>query len=275
MTDRLEVGIQGKVRSSREDHKAQALAGANGWKVHHLNVKSTFLNGKLEEEVYVVQPEGFEKKGSWNSDVKEFKLEMKAKFEMSDLGLLTYYLGIEVNQHSTGITLKQEAYANNLLNKTRMLDCNATRTPIEHKIKLSKNEEGELVDPTEYRSIVGALRHLTHTRPDLSFLVGVVSRFMEKPTIKHLQVVKGILRYIKGTLNYGLTYTRSEGRVTLIRYSDSDFGKDMNDVKSTGGTAFYMNGNLVTWGSQKQRSVALSSCEAEFMATTTAACQGI
>ena len=98
---------------------------------------------------------------------------------------------------------------------------------------------------------------------------------MEKPTIKHLQAVKGILRYIKGTLSYGLSYIRRENRVTLTGYSDSDFGKDMNDGKSTGGTAFYLNGNLVTWMSQKQCSVALSSCEAEFMAATMAACQGI
>nr|GFC50325.1 uncharacterized mitochondrial protein AtMg00810-like [Tanacetum cinerariifolium] len=144
---------------------------------------------------------------------------------------------------------------------------------MEHKLKLSKDEEGELADPTEYRSIVGALGYLTHTRPDLSFIVGVVSRFMEKPTVKHLEAVKRILRYIKGTLSYGLTYTRGENRVTLTGYSDSDFGKDMNDGKSTGGTAFYMNGNMVTWASQKQRSVALSSCEAEFMAATMAACQ--
>ncbi|XP_042753251.1 secreted RxLR effector protein 161-like [Lactuca sativa] len=98
---------------------------------------------------------------------------------------------------------------------------------------------------------------------------------MERPTVKHLQALKRIHRYIKGTLNYGLTYTKGESKVTLTGYSDSDFGKDMNDGKSTGGTTFYMNDNLVTWVSQKQCSVALSSCEAEFMAATMAACQGV
>ncbi|GJZ80177.1 zinc finger, CCHC-type containing protein [Tanacetum coccineum] len=286
-----------------------ALAGSSGWWVHHLDVKSAFLNGRLEEEVYVMQPEGFEKR---NEASKVYKLS-KALYGLKQaprawnacldkylksLGFTRCYqeysvytrkkegsiliVGVYVDdlarcqcQHETGITLKQEAYAKNILNKTRMMDCNATRSPMEHKLKLSKDEEGELADPTEYRSIVGALRYLTHTRPDLSFTVGVVSRFMEKPTVKHLQAVKRILRYIKGTLSYGLTYTRGENRVTLTGYSDSDFGKDMNDGKSTGGTAFYMNGNLVTWASQKQRSVALSSCEAEFMAATMAACQGI
>ncbi|XP_052619564.1 uncharacterized protein LOC128125952 [Lactuca sativa] len=132
-------------------------------------------------------------KGSCDQSIQNFKKDMSVKFEMSDLGLLTYYLGIEVNQQNTGITLKQEAYAKSILAKTRMLDCNPTKSPMEHKLKLRKDEEGELVNPTEYRSLVGGLRYLTHTRPDITFVVGVVSRFMEKPTIKHLQAVKTIL----------------------------------------------------------------------------------
>ncbi|XP_042755281.1 uncharacterized mitochondrial protein AtMg00810-like [Lactuca sativa] len=124
--------------------------------------------------------------GSCQEAVKKFKLEMNERFEMSDLGPLAYYLGIEVNQQENCITLKQEAYAKNLLAKTQMLACNPTKSPMEHKIKLLKDEEGEPVNPTEYRSIVGGLRYLTHTRPDITFAVGVVSRFMEKPTMKHL-----------------------------------------------------------------------------------------
>ncbi|XP_052627537.1 secreted RxLR effector protein 161-like [Lactuca sativa] len=200
---------------------------------------------------------------------------MKIRLEMSDLGLLTYYLGIEVNQQGNGITLKQEAYAKNILVKTRMLDCNPTKSPMEHKLSLTKDGDEELVNPTEYRSIVGCLRHLTHTRPDITFAVGVVSRFMEKPSIKHLQAVKGILRYVKGTLNYGLVYSKGGEKVTISGFTDSDLVKDINDRRSTGGMAFHVNGNLVTWASQKQRVVALSSCEAEFIVATMAACQGI
>lgn len=113
---------------------------------------------------------------------------------MSDLDLLSHYLGIQVSQFEGGITLKQEAYARNILEKTKMMDCNSSKCPIDQKLQLKKDEEGELINPTEYRSIVGSLRYLTHTRPNLSFAVGVVSRFMEKPTEKHLQVVKGIFR---------------------------------------------------------------------------------
>ncbi|KAL7584067.1 hypothetical protein Lser_V15G45598 [Lactuca serriola] len=146
---------------------------------------------------------------------------------------------------------------------------------MEHKLKLRRDEEGELVNPTEYRSTVGGLRYLTHTHPDISFAVGVVSRYMERPTTKHLQAVKGILRYVKGTLDYGLKYSRGRKEVVIVGYTDSDLGNDVNDRRSTGGMAFYVNGNLITWASQKHICVALSSCEAEFMAATLAACQGI
>ena len=133
----------------------------------------------------------------------------------------------------------------------------------------------ELVNPTKYMSIVGGLRYLTHIHPDFSFDVGVVSCFMERPTMVHLQEVKGIHRYIKGTLDHGLVYTKGENQITISGYSESDHAKDVNEKRSTGGMMFYVNGNLVSWSSQKQRCVALSSCEAEFMAVTVTACQGI
>ncbi|XP_042753618.1 secreted RxLR effector protein 161-like [Lactuca sativa] len=143
---------------------------------------------------------------------------------------------------------------------------------MEHKLTLTKDVDEELVNPTEYRSIVSYLRYLTHTRPDITFDVGVHSRFMKKPTTKHLQAVKEILRYVKGTLNYGLVYSKGGEKVTISGYTHSDLAKDVNDRRRTEGMPFYVNGNLVTWASQKQRVVALSSCEAEFIAATMAAC---
>lgn len=98
---------------------------------------------------------------------------------------------------------------------------------------------------------------------------------MERPTVQHLQAVKRILRYIKGTIDFGLVYKRGSGKDDVIGYSDSNHARDVNDRRSTGGMAFYLNENLITWASQKQRCVALSSCEAEFMAATSATCQGI
>jgi hypothetical protein len=122
---------------------------------------------------------------------------------------------------------------------------------------------------------VGALRYLVNTRPDLSYAVGYVSRFIEKPTTEHLLAVKRVLRYIAGTVDYGCHYGKKKGADVLVGYSDSDLARDVDTRKSTTGVLFFLNDNLVTWQSQKQRVVALSSCEAEYIAATTAACQGI
>lgn len=140
---------------------------------------------------------------------------------------------------------------------------------------MDKDEEGTLVDATEYRRIVGSLRYLTYTRPDIAYVVGVVSRFMENPTVKHQQAVKHILRYIRGTIDYGLVYANETNSRTLYGFSDSDLAGDVFDRRSTGGMCFYLNRSLISWSSQKQMVVALSSCEAEYMAATAAATQSI
>ncbi|XP_074361226.1 secreted RxLR effector protein 161-like [Apium graveolens] len=118
--------------------------------------------------------------------------------------------------------------------------------------------------------MIGGLRYLVHTRPDIAFAVGIISRFMEHPTVMHMNAAKRVLRYIKGTLDYGLVYSRENSNNVLTGYSDSDLAGNIEDRKSTGGVAFYLNDSLITWMSQKQKCV-LSSCEAEFMAATAAA----
>ncbi|XP_074377137.1 secreted RxLR effector protein 161-like [Apium graveolens] len=143
------------------------------------------------------------------------------------------------------------------------------------KESMSKDENGKPVNSTLFKSIVGGLRYLVNTRPDIAFSVGMVSRFMEKPTTMHMNAAKRILRYIKGTIDFGLVYTKEGGNNILTGYSDSDMGGFVVDRRSTGGMVFYLNESLVTWVSQKQRCIALSSCEAEFMAATAAACQAI
>ncbi|XP_074383534.1 secreted RxLR effector protein 161-like [Apium graveolens] len=124
-----------------------------------------------------------------------------------------------------------------------------------------------------FRSLIGGLRYLVHTRPDISFVVGSISHFMEKPTQLHLNAVKRVLRYVRGTLEYGLRYARGFGNHMLTGFSDSDYASSCGDRRSTSGMVFYLSENLITWISQKQRCVALSTCEAEFMAATAAACQ--
>ena len=131
---------------------------------------------------------------------------------MSGLGLLHYYLGLEVKQTTAGITISQGAYATKILEAAGLASCNPSITPMESRLKLSKFSVELAVDATEYRRIVGALRYLMNTRPDLAYTVGYVSWFMEKPTIEHLVAVKRILQYVAGTVNFGCHYRRKEGR---------------------------------------------------------------
>lgn len=319
-----------------------ALAAQEGWRVHHMDVKSAFLNGDLKEEVYVRQPPGFVIPGkenkvlrlrkalyglrqaprAWNDkldstlkkvgfqqspheasvyrqgkggnallvgvyvddlvitgskeeEVEEFKAQMKATFQMSDLGLLSFYLEIEVHQDSSGISLRQTAYAKHIVELGGLTGCNLAHTPMEERLKLSRDSTAEEVDATEYRRIVGSLRYLVHTRPDLAFAVGYVSRFMQRPTAEHQQAVKRILRYVAGTSDYGLHYPRCPGAEHFIGYSDSDLAGDIDTSKSTTGTMFFLRKCLVSWQSVKQQVVALSSCEAEYIAATTASTQAL
>jgi hypothetical protein len=194
---------------------------------------------------------------------------------MSDLGLLSYYLGIEVEQKKEYLTIKQTAYAKKVLEQFGMGDCNATKYPMEPGLKLHEDKQGERVDATNYRKMIGCLRYLLHTRPDVAYSVGVASRFMEKPTVLHVKAVKQILRYLKGTTELGLVYTQ-EGKMEVITgFSDSDHGADVVGRRSTGGMAFYLNDSLISWCSQKKKTISLSSCESKFIAATATARQAL
>jgi hypothetical protein len=174
------------------------------------------------------------------------------------------------------ITLKQTAFASKLLNKAGMDDCNSVHVPMEPRLKLSKDSQNPPVDATLYRSIVGSLRYLVHTRPDVSFAVGLVSRFMEEPTTEHMSAVKQILRYISGTLNLGCRYVCSnKDGEHLTGFSDADLAGDVDDRKSTSGSIFFFGQCPITWQSQKQKSIALSSCHAEYIAASAASCQAV
>ena len=212
--------------------------------------------------------------GSKAEMIHEFKRNMSSKFEMTDLGLLTYYLGIEVLQHGGGISLKQESYARKILEETSMSECNATLIPMDAGLVLSKAKEERSVEEKDFRRVIGCLRYLLHTRPDLAYSVGVLSRYMHEPKETHFAALKQVLRYVKGTSSYGLEYKRT-GESTLVGYSDSSHNVWVDDGRSTTGHMFYLNNCLITWCSSKQETVALSSCEAEFMAATEVAKQGI
>ncbi|GKC97390.1 ribonuclease H-like domain, reverse transcriptase, RNA-dependent DNA polymerase [Tanacetum coccineum] len=212
--------------------------------------------------------------GTPRKEIDVFKSQMKDKFEMSDLGLLAYYLGIEVTQTGGEITIKQTGYINKILKETSMTDSNDTKIPMDPGTKLVKAEDGNSVDATYYRSLIGSLRYLLHTRPDLSYSVGLLSRFMQDPKDHHLKAVKQVIRYIKGTKEHGIIY-KKEGGCKITGYSDSSYGINTDQGKGTTGIVFYFGESPITWCTQKQPTVALSSCESEFMAATGAACQAL
>ncbi|KAJ9567735.1 hypothetical protein OSB04_003701 [Centaurea solstitialis] len=212
--------------------------------------------------------------GTYLELINQFKRRMASQFEMWDLGELTYYLGIEVSQEKGCVKIKQESYAMKILKEAGMEDCNATLCPMEPGLKLSKAENEPEVEATHYRKLVGCLRYLLHTRPDLTYPVGVVSRYMQSPRESHARAVKQILRYLQGTTSFGINYERGND-MKLVGYSDSSHNVDVDDGRSTTGHVFYLGTSPITWCSQKQATVALSSCEAEFMAATAAACQAI
>jgi hypothetical protein len=157
-------------------------------------------------------------------EVEGFKAAMKEQFDMSDLGLLCFYLGLLC------FTLRQAQYAERILELGEMVGCNPTATPMEEKLQLSKESKAEEVDPMHYRWLVGSLRYLVHTRPDLAFAVGYLSCFMEWPTMEHQQAVKRVLRYVVGTLDYGLHYRRAPCTARFVDCCDSDLAGDIDQA---------------------------------------------
>ncbi|KAK1423985.1 hypothetical protein QVD17_19296 [Tagetes erecta] len=155
-----------------------------------------------------------------------------------------------------------------------MHDCNPVHVPMDPNVKYSKAEDEPETDDTNYRKVVGCLRYLTHSRPDLSYSVGIVSRYMQSPRESHAAAIKQILRYVKGTVKYGIVYPRKSSN-KIHGYSDSSFNIDQDDGRSTTGHVFYYGVAPITWCSQKQGTVALSSCEAKYMAASAATCQAM
>ncbi|GJU22204.1 ribonuclease H-like domain, reverse transcriptase, RNA-dependent DNA polymerase [Tanacetum coccineum] len=212
--------------------------------------------------------------GTPKREIDKFKDQMKEIFEMSDLGLLAYYLGIEVTQSGGDISIKQSAYAKKILKEAGMLESNETIIPMDPGTRLMKTAEGTMVNSTDYRSLIGCLRYLLHTRPDLSYSVALLSRFMQEPKEQHMKAIKQVLRYVKGTKDYGITYKHNGGN-KIYGYSDSSYGVNTQEGKGTTGIIFYYGESPISWSTQKQATVALSSCESEFIAATAAATQAL
>lgn len=211
-----------------------------------------------------------------NDDVmlEEFKISMMKEFEMTDLRKLRFFLGLEVLQRDDGIFVCQRQYVMEVLRRFGMEESNEVKSPIVPGCKLSKDEGGELVNETYYKQIVGSLMYLTASRPDLMFVVSLLSRFMSQPTEMHFQLAKRVMRYLKGTTSYGIFYKKQEHE-ELVAFTDSDYAGDLDDRKSTSGYVFLIGGSAVSWASKKQPIVTLSTTEAEYVAATSCAQQAI
>jgi len=213
--------------------------------------------------------------GSNEAETEGFKNNMMKQFEMSDIGNLTYFLGIEFEMNSQGVVIHQRKYALDILKRFKIMNCKPISTPIEIGVKLSLISDEKQVDPTLFKQIVGSLRYLCHTRPDIAYGVRFISRYMVKPTTSHMIAAKIVFRYVKGTYNNGIQYSKNQNdqAYDLIGYSDSDWSGDKDDRKNTYAYVFMIGNPAFSWSSKKESVVALSSCEVEFIAASMEACQ--
>ncbi|KAK1619722.1 hypothetical protein QYE76_025239 [Lolium multiflorum] len=199
---------------------------------------------------------------------------LNREFAMSDLGDIHHFLGINVHRTATGLFLSQQQYALELLERAHMLNCNPIATPLDTKAKLSCTDGTRVSNPTEYRSLAGALQYLTLTRPDLSHAVQQICLFMHDPRDNHLQQVKRILRYVQGTSHLGLQL-RPSSTTDLTAYSDADWAGCPDTRKSTSGFCVFLGDNPVSWSSKRQSTVSRSSAEAEYRAVANCVAESV
>ena len=301
-------------------------------KLFQMDVKSAFLNGLLEEEVYVKQPPGFEheqfpdyayklKKAlyglkqaprSWYKRLSKFLIKngfvrgkidptlftktlngeilviqiyvddiifgstndelcewfskcMHSEFDMSMMGELNYFLGLQIKQTQDGIYVHQTKYVKELLKRFGFESVKPKSTPMPQNSKLFSDESGKSVDITKYRGMIGSLLYLTASRPDIMYSVCVCARFQANPKESHLKAIKRIFKYLSGTISLGLFFPITN-TFDLVGYSDADYAGSQTDRKSTSGVCNFLGQSLVCWQSKKQTSVALSTTEGEYLA---------
>jgi hypothetical protein len=278
-----------------------SLATVFDWSLYQMDVKTTFLNGLIEEEVYINQPRGFEVHGcethvckveegplwvetgttcmvlqddeylsglgftktdadsnlyylvdhsnllvlvlyvddliltgSSKKLIEWCKAELAREFDMKDIGLMHYFLGLEVWQSPGEVFLGQGKYAVEILKRFQMMDCKPMATPMVANLKSFVDSDLDLIDPSVYRQLIGSLMYLVNTRPDICFAVNTLSQYMVQPRQVHWVAAKHVLWYLKGTVHFGLRYV-GDGEVVLQGFSDSDWAGSASDKKSTSG----------------------------------------
>jgi hypothetical protein len=193
-------------------------------------------------------------------------------FEMSMIGEMNYFLGLQIKQLPTGIFISQGKYIKDMLKKFDMTSCSSISTPMAPRTNIDADKSGKPFDQKRYRSMIGSLLYLTASRPDIMFATCMCARYQAAPTDLHCQAVKRIFRYLKGTPNLGLWYPRDTG-FNLTAYSDADHAGCKLDRKSTSGTLQFLGDKIVSWSSKKQNCVSLSTDEAEYVAVASCCAQ--
>jgi hypothetical protein len=298
-----------------------------GFKLYQMGMKSVFLNGVIQEEVYVRQPPGFKSpkypdkvyklskalyglkqvSRAWYARFKTFLLEhryvmrsvyktlftlnhdtdflpvqiyvndiifggsshtlmsrfqeiMESEFQMSMMGELTFFLGIQVKQTKQGIFVHQAKYTKDLMKKFNMVELKPVSTSMSSTTSLGPDKDGEAVDQREYRSMIDSLLYLTATRPNIQFVMGLCACFQSSPRSSHRMAVQRLFRYLKHTPEFGIWYSASSS-LDLVGFFDTDFADCGIDRKRTYETFHFLGSSLVCWSSKKQSSVAQSTTE--------------
>ncbi|GJU73351.1 retrovirus-related pol polyprotein from transposon TNT 1-94 [Tanacetum coccineum] len=203
---------------------------------------------------------------------KRFEKLMHGRFEMSLMGEMKFFLGLQIHQSPRGIFINQAKYTLEILKKHGMEKGQSIGTPMATKPKLDADLSGEPVDQTDYRSKIGSLMYLTSSRPDIVQAVCYCARYQARPTEKHLKEVKRIFRYLRGTIHMGLWYPKGSG-FELTAFSDADHAGCVDTRKSTSGGIQFLGDKLVSWMSKKQDCTAMSSAEAEYVALSASCAQ--
>nr|GEZ34145.1 zinc finger, CCHC-type [Tanacetum cinerariifolium] len=259
-----------------------ALASIYNLPIHQMDVKTAFINGDLDEEVYMKQPEGFVLPGHENKVCKLKKSLYGCIYSKltKDYGVIlclyvddilivgTNMEGIKVKRHSRGYALNQWHYIDKIIDKFQHLIIEEANTPYESSCKLVENN-GRAVAQIEYASAIGCLMYATHcTRPDIAYVVCKLSRYTSNPSQDHLKAIGRVFGYLKRTSKLALYYDRFPD--ILEGYSDASWITGSSDSKSTTGWIFNLGGGSVCWGSKKQTCITHSTMEAEFLALAAA-----
>lgn len=185
----------------------------------------------------------------------EFVDEIKKEFEMSLIGEIKFFIGLQIQQMKDAIFITQSKYVKEVLKTFGMEDSKPVGTPMVTDCKLSKEDESVVVNEKDYRSMIGKLHYVVHNRPDIAHAVGITAQFQQSPRESHLVAVKRILRYLKGTIDYGLWYPYNND-FNLKVFTNAHWAGNVDNQKSTTSGAFFLGGRLVSWMSKKQSCIS-------------------